>query len=202
MDDLIFKAKKHEYVTADGKKLPSVSELTEPLSKCIYGDIDPEVLAIAAMRGTEIHEATVELDTKGMAIISGDLGDYLQAYANFRKEHVVSWFNHYTEEPMRNGDLYAGTIDRFGIVDDKRTLADIKTSSKITGKNLVVYEAQLNLYRMMLEAHEEKVEQLMIIHLKREGTYQLYNIDVDDKLANICIYINQRLKERKRRVKK
>ena len=199
MDDLIFKAKKHEYVTADGKKLPSVSELIEPLSKCVYGEIDPEVLAIAAMKGTEIHRLTEVLDREKMCECPEELSGYLIAYTNFVKEHNPRWL--YTEEPMRYYDDYAGTIDRFGFVDDVRTLVDIKTSSKITGKNLVVYEAQLNLYRRMLEAHEEKVDKLYILHLKKDGGYTLEEINIDDTLADICLYISKRMKERKRRKK-
>lgn len=199
MDDLIFKAKKHEYVTADGKKLPSVSELIEPLSKCVYGEIDPEVLAIAAMRGTEIHRLTEVMDNEHMCECPSELSGYLYGYVSFLSQHSVRW--QYTEEAMRCGDEYAGTIDRFGFVDDKRTLVDIKTSSKITGKNLVVYEAQLNLYRRMLEAHEEKVEQMFILHLKKDGGYTLEEINIDDTLADMCLYISKRMKERKRRKK-
>lgn len=201
MDDLIFIASKHKYITADKKKLPSVSEIIEPLSKLVYGSIDAEVLAIAAMRGSQIHELTVKLDTEKMVEAPYDLSNYLLAYATFLREHTVQWFKRYTEEPMRYFDDYAGTIDRFGLVDDKRTLVDIKTSSKITNKNMVVYEAQLNLYRRMLEAHEEKVEQMFILHLKKDGGYTLEEVNIDDRLADDCLNIYKRMHERKRRNK-
>lgn len=198
-DDVSLIAKNHKYVTTDGKKLPSVSEIIEPLSKCVYGEIDAEVLAIAAMRGTLIHELTEQLDTQKIIECPEEVSGYLTAYADFLREHSVRWL--YTEKALRLDYEYAGTIDRFGFVDDKRVLVDIKTSSKITGKNLVVYEAQLNLYRRMLEAHEERVERMVVLHLKKDGEYTLEEINIDDTLADDCLYIYKRMHERKRRSK-
>lgn len=191
--------KGHKYVLADGTKVPSVSEIIEPLSKCVYGDIDPEVLAWAQMRGTAVHELTVKLDKEKIAEAPYELSGYLEAYAKFLKEHNVRWI--YTEKAFSKDREYAGTIDRYGFVDDIRTILDFKTSSKITGKNLVVYEAQLNLYKQMLEAHEEKVDRLVILHLKKDGEYTLEEIQIDNTLADMCLYISKRMKERKRRKK-
>ena len=66
---------------------------------------------------------------------------------------------------------------------------------------MVVYEAQLNLYRRMLEAHEEKVEQMFILHLKKDGGYTLEEVNIDDRLADDCLNIYKRMHERKRRNK-
>lgn len=192
--------KGHKYVLADGTKVPSVSEIIEPLSKLVYGDIDSEVLAWAQMRGTAVHELTVKLDNERIAEAPYELSGYLEAYAKFLQEHKVRWI--YTEKPFAKDREYAGTIDRYGFVDDIRTILDIKTSSKITGKNLVVYEAQLNLYRRMLEAHEEQVNRLVILHLKKDGGYTLEEINIDDRLADDCLNIYKRMHERKRRTKK
>ena len=192
--------KGHKYVLADGTKVPSVSEIIEPLSKLVYGDIDTEVLAWAQMRGTAVHELTVKLDNERIAEAPYELSGYLEAYAKFLQEHKVRWI--YTEKPFAKDREYAGTIDRYGFVDDIRTILDIKTSSKITGKNLVVYEAQLNLYRRMLEAHEEQVNRLVILHLKKDGGYTLEEINIDDRLADDCLNIYKRMHERKRRTKK
>ena len=194
MDDLIFIAEKHEYITADGKKLSSVSEITEPMSLMLYKSVDPEVLAIAAMRGSAIHEATVILDEHKIAEVSAELGGFVQGYADFVHDHSARWIRKYTEQPMRYKDEYAGTIDRFGDVDGKKTLVDIKTCSRIAKKNLSVYEVQLNLYRRMLEAHEEKVEQMFILHLKKDGKYKLIPIPIADELTDACLLIHNRMK--------
>ena len=192
--------KGHKYVLADGTKVPSVSEIIEPLSNLVYGNIDDDVLCWAKLRGTAIHELTVKLDNERIAEAPYELSGYLEAYAKFLQEHKVRWI--YTEKPFAKDREYAGTIDRYGFVDDIRTILDIKTSSKITGKNLVVYEAQLNLYRRMLEAHEEQVNRLVILHLKKDGGYTLEEINIDDRLADDCLNIYKRMHERKRRTKK
>ena len=193
MDDVILIAETHEYVTTDGLKLPSVSDITSLVSNLIYKSIDPEVVAMAAMRGSAIHGYTVELDDKNVVECPKELSGYLQAYVNACNEHDMRWFKNYTEQAMRYGKEYAGTIDRFGDVDGKKTLVDIKTNSRITKQNLVAYETQLNLYRWMLEAHEEKVEQLLILHLKKDGKYKLIEIPISDELATACLMIYKRM---------
>ena len=202
MDDVIFIAKKHKYMTKDEKVLPSVSEIISPLSKTIYDSVDPEVLAVAALKGSTIHGYTVELDNAQIIECEEELSGYLLAYVKAVREHDIHWRKDMTEKPMRYFDEYAGTIDRYGDVDGKKTLVDIKTPSSMPNKKLVVYEAQLNLYRRMIEAHEEKVEQMYVLHLKKDGEYSLIEIPIDDTLADMCLYIHKRMKERKRRIKK
>ena len=197
MDDLIFRQKKHEYITSDGKKLPSVSEIISCLSNSVYADVDKDILETAAQRGTAVHELSRELETKRILECPEEYSGYLQAYAKFLQEHSVNWT--YIEEPMRHSKGYAGTLDRYGVVDDVCTLLDIKTNSKITGKNLVVYEAQLNLYRKMLEEHWCNPAKLYVLHLMKDGTYELYDIPISDELADICWLIYTRMHERKRR---
>lgn len=194
MDDLIFIAEKHQYITADGLRLSSVSDVIASMSLLLYRNVDPELMAIAAMKGTAVHGAAVVLDEQKIAEVPAEYGGYLQGYVDFIHKHGVRWYRKYTEQPMRLGNEYAGTIDRFGTVDDRKTLVDIKTSSRITKKNLAVYEAQLNLYRRMLEAHEEKVEQMFILHLKKDGKYKLYEIPISDELADACLLIHNRMK--------
>ena len=197
MDDLIFKAKKHEYVTEDGKKLPSVSDIISCLSYFCYGEIDKFILEQAAQRGSKIHELTQFLDEVGITECPYELSGYVQAYAKFLNEHEHRWV--LTEEPMRYMDDYAGTIDRFGIVDDVKVLLDIKTNSKLSGKQLTLYETQLNLYRRMLENHDYPVERMYILHLKRDGEYKLIDVEKTDELANMCLFIWKKMHERKRR---
>ena len=193
--------KNHKYVTSDGKKLDSVSDYVSIVSAQIYKDIDKEILADSQVRGSTVHKGTVTLDNEHIAEVPYEYSGYLDAYVKFLKEHDVRWFSYYTERSMRCRDEFAGTIDRFGDVDGKLTIADFKTNSKISGKNLVAYEVQLNLYRRILEAHEQLVQRLLIVHLMKDGNYQLYDINVDDTLADMCIYIYNRLKERKKRRK-
>ena len=197
MDNVILNVKKHEYITEDGKKLPSVSDIISCLSYFCYGNVDPYILEQAAKRGTDIHQLTIDLEIDGIIDCPEEYSGYLQGYARFLNEHPLYWM--FKEEPMRYQDVYAGTIDRYGVVDDKRTLIDIKTNSKLSGKQLKLYETQLNLYRRMLENLEHPVECMFILHLKKDGDYELIKVEKTDELADMCLFIWKTMHERKRR---
>ena len=174
--------------------LPCVSDLCRFLHREIYKEAPIWQLEAAADRGTKVHEATELLDKAGRAEIEGEYLPYLEAYARFRREHEVSWelIEHPDYHPEHR---YAGTIDRYGMVDGHLTLADIKTT-------YTVYKplcgASLNLYRMILEARGKQVERLMIIHLRKDGTYKLVQIDFDDSVPMALITLHTALKRRRR----
>ena len=190
MAQLLFFDEGHKY-TIDGEELPSVSELTRFISREIYGDVGQFNLDRAADRGTAVHKATELLDKYGTAEIDEDISPYLKAYIAFRKEHKCEWqkIEYATHHPE---NLYAGTLDRVGTVDGKLVVLDIKTSSAIQKP---LYTAQLNLYRKTLP---DPIEQLVILHLKKDGTYKLIDIPIDDTLADACITMHEALKKKKR----
>lgn len=190
MAQLLFFDEGHKY-TLDGEELPSVSQLTRFISREIYGDVGQFNLDRAAERGTAVHKATELLDKYGTAEIDEDISPYLKAYIAFRKEHKCEWqkIEYATHHP---DNLYAGTLDRVGMVDGKLVVLDIKTSSTIQKP---LYTAQLNLYRKMLPG---PIEQLVILHLKKDGTYKLIDIPIDDTLADACITMHEALKKKKR----
>ena len=190
MAQLLFFDECHKY-TLDGEELPSVSQLTRFISREIYGDVGQFNLDRAAERGTSVHKATELLDKYGTAEIDEDIAPYLQAYIAFRKEHNCEWqkIEYATHHP---DNLYAGTLDRVGTIDGKLVVLDIKTSSTIQKP---LYTAQLNLYRKMLP---DPIEQLVILHLKRDGTYKLIDIPIEDTLADACVTLHEALKKKKR----
>ena len=190
MAQLLFFDEGHKY-TLDGEELPSVSQLTRFISREIYGDVGQFNLDRAADRGTAVHKATELLDKYGTVEIDEDISPYLKAYIAFRKEHKCEWqkIEYATHHPE---NLYAGTLDRVGTVDGKLAILDIKTSSTIQKP---LYTAQLNLYREMLP---DPIEQLIILHLRKDGTYKLIDIPIDDALADACITMHEALKKKKR----
>lgn len=194
MDNLRFFDKGHIYLL-DGKRLPCVSDLCRFLHREIYKDAPVWQMEAAAERGTKVHAATEALDRTGRAEIEGDYLYYLQAYALFLKEHAVSWelIEHSVYHPAY---LYAGTIDRYGMVDGFPTLLDIKTTYKVYKP---LCGASLNLYRMILEAQGKGVEKLLILHLKKDGTYKLIRFDADDSVPLALIALHTTLKTRRKK---
>lgn len=193
MDVLQFFDKGHIYML-EGERIPCVSDLCRFLHREIYRDAPIWQMEAAADRGTKVHAATETLDKTGRAEIQEDYLPYLQAYALFLKEHEVQW--ELIEHPDFHPEYkYAGTIDRYGMVDGKHTLVDLKTTHTVYKP---LCNASLNLYRLMLEARQKSVERLMILHLKKDGKYRMIHFDFDDVVPMSLLTLHTALKRRKR----
>lgn len=192
-----FDAEKHIY-KVDGVRVPSVSEVTECLHRMAYKDAPPDLMEMAAIRGTTVHEATVALDAEGEVSISGDLAPYLQAYAQFLEDHEPKWLK--TEWRVNHGLEYAGTLDRYGMFNGSHCILDIKTTSRIGRETKALYNAAQNLYRWAIQA-DYPVDKLWILQLKKDATYKLIELPVEDKLAQACwdIYCETQRIRRKRK---
>lgn len=194
--NLTFLDKGHIYLL-DGERIPCVSDLCRFLNREIYADAPVWQMEAAADRGTKVHAATEALDASGKAEIEIEYLTYLQAYARFLQEHEVIW--ELTEHSGFHPEYrYAGTIDRYGTVDGKKTLLDIKTTWVL---HKPLCGASLNLYRMILEARGIPVEQLMILHLKKDGRYRLAPFSFDDTVPMALITLHEALKKKRRKSK-
>ena len=194
MATLLFFDEGHKY-TLDGEELPSVSELCRFLSREIYGEITQYKLDNAAERGTAVHKATEILDKYGTVDVQDDILPYVQAYLTFRKEHEVEWIKieyalHHPE------DRYAGTMDRYGMVDGKKALVDLKSTYTV---HKPLCAASLNLYRRALQANGVEVDVLYILHLKKDGKYKLIPMETDELLAVSLITIHKALQKKRRK---
>lgn len=196
MAELRFFDRGHVYML-DGERIPCVSDLCRFLHREVYQNAPSWQMEAAADRGTKVHAATEALDRAGRAEIEDEYLPYLEAYAAFLREHDVEWelIEHPDYHPEHR---YAGTIDRYGKVDGVITLLDIKTTYRVM-KPLCL--ASLNLYRMMLQARGKSVEQLMILHLKKDGTYQLIRFEENDAVPMALLTLHNVLKPKTKRRK-
>jgi hypothetical protein len=186
--------KGHIYML-EGERIPCVSDLCRFLHREIYKEAPIWQLEAAADRGTKVHAATEVLDKTGQAEIEDEYLPYLQAYAKFRQEHDVHW--ELIEYADYHPELrYAGTIDRYGLVDGIKTLIDIKTTYTVYRS---LCGASLNLYRLILEARDKQVERLLILHLRKDGTYRTVWIDIDDSVPMALITLHNTLKKKRRK---
>jgi hypothetical protein len=192
--ELLFREKDHVYMLG-GNVIPSVSELCAPLHRETYKDVPKWQLEAAAERGTAVHVATQALDTAGVVSCDEEYVPYVMAYRDFLSKYRPLWS--LTEKAMYHTELrYAGTPDRYGTVDGKLTLLDIKTTATVYKH---ICRAQLNLYRLILIERGFPVEQMVILHLKKDGTYKLVEIKEDVPLAMALITIYNALPKRRRK---
>lgn len=196
MARLVFFDQGHQY-EMDGERLPSVSELCRFIARETYADVAQYNLDRAAERGTLVHKACEALDVYGRAEVDEAVAGYVNAYAMFRRDHVVEW--RMVEKSMHHPvDRYAGTIDRYGTLDGVETLLDIKTSYTVH-KRLAV--AQLNLYRRMLEANGVQPARLVILHLQRDG-YKLVEMERRDDVPDALLTLQRLMEPQKRKRRK
>jgi len=185
-----FDEEKHEY-RAGGVRVPSVSEVLAPLSAERYGELNPWMLKAAAAKGTAVHEACELIDYGVEPDEDPEIDGYLFAYQTFLLEHDVEWEKieavvaFYRDLPF-SGDhdeipLYAGTLDRFGMVDGEPTVVDIKTYASLSTDAQLAASCQTALYRDALESMGGFVMKRAILHLRKDGTYRLVDLNKWDK---------------------
>jgi hypothetical protein len=169
MPALIFDPEKHTY-KVDGKVLPSVTDICKPL--VTFGEISQEVLRQAARRGSQVHEYAELIDYGVEANdleVEPELVGYVTAYTRFLRDYKPEWLH--IEKPLYSLDLgYAGTLDRFGLIDDEEVIVDIKTSSSANRATRIAWATQLTAYLALLNRPHAKRFNLW---LKPDGTYQL-----------------------------
>ena len=197
MANLVFYDQTHQY-TVDGVEVPSVSEITRFISREIYQDTQQFMLDAAATRGTNVHKATEALDKFGSVEVDDEALPYLQAYLAFRKEYKPDWEK--IEWSVHKGQEYAGTLDRYGTIRDKRAIVDIKTTANISRGHRMMYTAAQNLYRMAIE-EEFPVDAIYILQLKKDSSFSLLELDISDDLANACLTLHKALQKRKHKLK-
>lgn len=199
---LEFDAKTHTY-TLDGRQIPSVSEIIRFAHREVYEDPNPTLMDIAADRGTRVHRACQELDESGTTEADEDIAGYINAYIKFREEHEVHWSG---IEEMIHGDTaggeFAGTLDRWGTLDGKKVILDIKTSSKIMKKHQLLYAMQMTAYWLGLMCYPTELpDELVILHLKSDGTYKLIYVDKKVEEFYACLLLHNAFSATKRKKK-
>lgn len=198
MAQLTFLDDRHEY-WYDGERIPSVSEIMRFASSEVYKTVNQVVLDEAKDRGTRVHKACELLDTTGKVEADSDIVGYVKAYVKFVKEHKPKW--ELIEKAMMHPSReYAGTLDRYGTIDNSRfCVLDIKTTSRII-KQLV--GPQLYAYRKMLTEGDPVRASgiaLLSLQLKKDGTYTLTQHDDGMPLWNACMTLHKAFQKKARK---
>lgn len=181
MSKVQFDEATHTY-TLDGVELPSVTHIIRYLAVDKANNADPNMALIARERGSAVHEATVMYDYSGEIPddFPAEYAPYLEAYVQFVRDYKPGW--ELIEHQMGNKTLgFAGTLDRFGVIDSEWCILDIKTSYKVDIPSL---SAQLTAYHdLLLNEQFERLENAKIRHLglqlMRTGKYRLYETDCE-----------------------
>lgn len=173
--ELRFEEERHIY-TMNGQVLPSVTTVMQFLNNELYKGIDEEVMRVAAGRGTAVHNAVENYALYGIKDIEPKYGGYFDAFVKWWKENRPEPLA--TESRMYHKYLrYSGTADMLCIIHGKKVLIDYKTSAAV---NAMLTGVQLEAYAKAYESHGFKFDEKAIVHLKKDGSYQMIRYKAND----------------------
>lgn len=187
----------HVYTLAGGK-LPSVTQIIEPLSLMVYRDAPYEAMAAAADRGTRAHEQVSNYVRYGLLEADEDTRGYLDAFLAFERDYRPVWAA--SEYRTYHRALrYAGTIDLIGDVapgtGEGYDIIDIKCTRVY---HPVLLAAQLGGYAEAVRSHGVPVRARYGLQLMRDGKYRFEQVADGYKVFLHCLaLINEMAKERR-----
>lgn len=162
----------HTYFV-DNKEVPSVTTILRFL-RIDLGFLNPSVLSAAAERGKVIHSGCEMIDYGcDPEIVEGTEG-YLKAYNTFLRDYSPEWVG--IECPVCSPSKgFAGTIDRWGFIDDEPAVVDIKTIGSPTRETYISLCAQTAAYAYCL-GYAEGCKRYGLF-LKQNGDYRLFDCE-------------------------
>lgn len=166
MPEITFNEELHQYLV-DGVIKPSVTQILMAMGiKSFNPNISQDVMERARIFGSCVHKFC-EIEDKGeqesYEPAPIEVLPCLFAWEQFKEDFnaeiidIEKWF--YNEK----GD-YCGTIDRRLIIEGKRVVCDIKTSTSFYQSTALQLEAYKN----------EQDEEAIAVHLSRDGSYKVY----------------------------
>lgn len=191
--DIEFGPSEHVY-TLSGTRLPSVTQIMEPMSLMLYRNVPPDVMAAAADRGTRAHEQVSNYVRYGLLETDEDTEPYLEAYQRFESDYRPIWaaseYRTY-HRVMR----YAGTLDLIGYVEpdtgEGYDVVDIKCTRMY---HAVMLETQLGGYVEAIKSHGLTVRKRYGLQLLRDGTYRFERVVDGYKVFLHCLAIYNEMK--------
>lgn len=177
LPELTFEDGPHIY-RVNGLIVPSVSTIIKPLSDSKYSGIRDRTLEKAARKGTSVHNAIENWIKYGIEDIPSDHIGYFDGFMRWfdkaKPEIVGSEIRLYHKIKM-----YAGTIDNLSYIDGLLTLIDYKTTATISD---MLCGVQLEAYAHMLDCFGIKVQRKQILHLKKDGKFDVREYPAQDAL--------------------
>ena len=159
--DLEFIESSHTYLYR-GVIIPSVTQLMKRLSEEHYRGISEQRLAIAANRGTRVHQAIYEFETLGLMTTDEEVKPYLTEYIIAKSRYG---FKPLCQEFALTNGIYAGTLDMLAELDGRQVIVDLKATSVL---NKLLGQIQLAGYVELCEYNGIGVNDTYILHLTKD----------------------------------
>lgn len=197
---LEFDKERHEY-RADGKVIPSVTQILKFLSVDTATNANPMLRDAAARRGSRIHEATEQYEKYGEIdedLIDAETAPYIEAYIDWVRETGAETL--FAEKMMTDGEV-AGTADRIVNVNGETAIVDIKTGSSVDVRQV---SAQCYKYAALATHYGIKATKLYVLQLKKDGKYSFRELDWirGSTFFEVCYTLYRMIEEDKKKNKR
>lgn len=181
MSDLVFVADGHEYFY-QGKRVPSVTQLLEPLYAGVFAGIPQRILDAKAAIGTAVHLATELYDEGDLdeASLHPVVRPYLDGWKRFRDDHGIASFKATEQRRFHPTLHYAGTVDRELVWKDSPATLDIKTTVEL----YPAVGVQLGAYARLADPVNFQAYRRLAVQLKEDGTYAVH--EYKDPMDHAC----------------
>jgi hypothetical protein len=174
----------HAY-TLNGKKVPGVSAVLQPLLK--FDDIPEHVLEQARLRGQHVHEAC-HLHTVGGLVwdsLEDDVAAYVRGYLKFQAE--AGFITLASEVRVASVKYrFAGTLDLYGIFKRGEAMVDMKATAvlpRTVGPQTAAYKQALE------ETTGQKSKRRYCLHLKPDA-YKLVEVTDGPGLQDWTVFLS------------
>ena len=194
---LDFDPVKHEY-RLNGKVLPSITQICSPLNYEAAERSEAWRRDFAAKRGTLIHEAAVLVDFGEQLPdeFPDEFMGYVKGYVDFLRDFSPEWV--LIEKPLVDKHAgIAGTPDRYGEINGRNIVLDIKTGTRIKHPFVA---AQLQGYAKLLAANGYQTDERYCLHLDKSGIYTLYDMTDIAPIFNYLQFIEAHRSEKGRKI--
>lgn len=166
--EIDFEPVQHVY-SLRGVKLPSVTQIMQPMSLMLYEGIPSNTLSEAADRGTRAHEQISNYVAYGIVETDEDTECYMRAFLQFEEHYRPVWIGseYRTYHKLMR---YAGTLDLIGYIQpDDGTGVDVIDIKCTSEYHPVMLATQLAGYAEALKSHGIQIRKRYGLQLQRNG---------------------------------
>lgn len=170
-----FEPEGHVY-TLGSVALPSVTQIMQPMSLMLYSGVPPDVMAVAADRGTRAHEQISNYIRFGLMEPDEDTQPYLDAFLAFSAAYNPRWID--SEYRIYHKSLmYAGTLDLIGYIEpddgNGEDVVDLKCTAQF---HRIMLSTQLAGYAEAVKSHGVQIRKRYGLQLLKDGTYRFQEV--------------------------
>lgn len=194
---LEFEEDRHLY-TLGGMRLPSVTQVMEPMSLMLYRDVPEDALMAAADRGTRAHEQVSNFVRYGILESDEDTQPYVDAFLRFAQDRRPALAA--SELRVFHALMgYAGTIDLIGYVEpDSGEGVDVIDLKCTAAYHPVMLATQIGAYAAALQSQGIRVRGRYGLQLMKTGQYRFEPVEDGYKNFLHCLAIYNAMQGEKR----